>query len=82
MARSGGNSVKLIKKYRLFFNFVANCWDKRGKLVIRKVQMGFSDVLGTNWRKPLLTPGKLGLFHIFSPIFPPVPPKNWALPPS
>ena len=49
---------------RLFFSFVANFWDKRGKLVIRKVQMGFSDVLGTNWRKSLLSPGKLGLFHI------------------
>ena len=30
---------------------------------------------------PLLSPGKLGLSH-FSAIFPPVPPKNWALPPS
>ena len=37
-AKSGGNSVKLILKYSsFFFNFVANFWDKRGNLVIRKV---------------------------------------------
>ena len=35
-AKSGGTGVKLIKS-TVFFNFIANFWDKRGNLVIRKV---------------------------------------------
>ena len=31
---------------------------------------------------PFLSQKKLGFFSHFSPIFPPVPPKNWTLPPS
>ena len=34
-ARSGGNSE--ILKEQVFFNFVANFWDKGGKLVTSKV---------------------------------------------
>ena len=34
-AKSGGNSG--ILKVQFFFNFVANFWDKRSKLVISKV---------------------------------------------
>ena len=35
-AKSGGN-MKLIQGTVFFFNFVANFWDNRGNLVIRKV---------------------------------------------
>ena len=35
-AKSGGNS-EILKVQGFFFNFVANFWDKGGKLVISKV---------------------------------------------
>ena len=36
----------------------------------------------TNWRNCPFKPREIGTFSHFSPIFPPVSPKNWALPPS
>ena len=36
----------------------------------------------TNWRNCPSKPKEIGPFPHFNPIFPPVPPKNWALPPS
>ena len=40
--------------------------------------LSFRDKLENSPSKPR----ELGYFSLFSPIFPPVPPKNWAFPPS
>ena len=68
-------------KNSFFFYFVANFWDKRSKLVIRKVKGGVPMSQEQIGEFPLLSPGNWAFFS-FSPNFPPVPPKNGALPPS
>ena len=62
--------MKLIQKYS-FFNFVTNFWDKRGKLVIRKVERGCSNVSGTNWRNSPSKRREIGSFLILALLFHP-----------
>ena len=78
-AKSGGNSE--ILKVQFFFNFVANFWD-RGGISHQQSVKECCNVSGTNWRNSVSKPREIWVFPHFSPIFPPAPPKNWALPPS
>ena len=66
--------MKLISKYS-FFNFVANFWDKRDNLVIRKVLRGCCNVSETNWRNCPSKPREIWPFSHFRPIFHPSLPK-------
>ena len=48
----------------------------------KRCREGCPNVSGTNWKNSILKHWENDCFSTFSPIFPPVHPRNHALPPS
>ena len=53
-----------------------------GEFGQKRCKIGCSDVSGATWKNSLLKPWENDHFPKFSPIFPPVTPKNLVLPPK